>query len=378
MFQLSPQHIHLTAEASSKQEAIRQVAAALTAAGSVSEGYVDAMLARERQASTYLGYGIAIPHGTVESRDLVLRTEVQVFQFPQGVEWDEGQRVYLVLGIAARSDEHLGILSQLTDLLSERSLAEQLATAQSAQELCRLLIDKRPQSEFLFDRSMVSIDVACDSLLALQALNAARLQKAGAVDAQFVSDVIIRRPLNLGQGIWLNDSTQGNLLSAASISRAAQPFDEQGERVALLLTVAVIDQQPLAMLNRLGDLLLTNQAECLLQCDAAELVAILSSQELPGQHGVTAEYVIRNQHGLHARPGTELVNVIRQFRSEISIVNLDGSGKPANGRSLLKVVALGIKKGHRLRFTAHGEDANAALAAIGEAISKGLGEGTHE
>lgn len=50
--------------------------------------------------------------------------------------------------------------------------------------------------------------------------------------------------------------------------------------------------------------------------------------------------------------GTMLVNTIKQFNSDITVTNLDGTGKPANGRSLMKVVALGVKKGHRLRFTA--------------------------
>ena len=67
--------------------------------------------------------------------------------------------------------------------------------------------------------------------------------------------------------------------------------------------------------------------------------------------------------------------VIKQFNSDITVTNLDGSGKPANGRSLMKVVALGVKKGHRLRFTASGEDAQQALNAIEEAITSGLGEG---
>jgi phosphocarrier protein FPr len=84
MFQLSQQDIHLGAAAGTKEDAIRQVAAALTAAGRVSEGYVDGMLARELQTSTYLGNGIAIPHGTTDTRDLVQNTGVQVFQFPQG------------------------------------------------------------------------------------------------------------------------------------------------------------------------------------------------------------------------------------------------------------------------------------------------------
>ncbi len=214
MFQLSQQDIHLGAAASGKQEAIRQVAAALTSAGCVSAAYVDGMLQRELQTSTYLGNGIAIPHGTTDTRDLVLNTGVQVFQFPQGIEWGEGQTAYVVIGIAARSDEHLALLRQLTHVLSDDSVAEQLATTTSAEELRSLLMGEKLAAEFKFDASLIALDVAADSLMTLQALNAGRLQKIGAVNAQFVSDVITRKPLNLGQGIWLSDSTEGNLASA--------------------------------------------------------------------------------------------------------------------------------------------------------------------
>ncbi|QQU56776.1 fused PTS fructose transporter subunit IIA/HPr protein [Serratia liquefaciens] len=375
MFQLSQQDIHLGATASNKQEAIRQVAAALTEAGCVSAPYVDGMLQRELQTSTYLGNGIAIPHGTTDTRDLVLNTGVQVFQFPQGIEWGEGQTAYVVIGIAARSDEHLALLRQLTHVLSDDSVAEQLAKTTSAEELRSLLMGEKLTAEFKFDASLIALDVAADSLMTLQALNAGRLQKIGAVNAQFVSDVITRKPLNLGQGIWLSDSTEGNLASAATVSRPAQPFDEEGELVALLLTLSVADSQPLAVLNYLSDLLLANKAERLLNADAVTLLALLTSEVEEEDTTLSAEYVIRNEHGLHARPGTALVNVIKQFSSEITVTNLDGSGKPANGRSLMKVVALGVKKGHHLRFTAKGEDAETALKAIGEAINEGLGEG---
>ena len=123
------------------------------------------------------------------------------------------------------------------------------------------------------------------------------------------------------------------------------------------------------MLNYLSDLLLTNKAERLLKADAAGVLALLTSEVAEESSVLSAEFVIRNEHGLHARPGTALVNVIKSFNSDITVTNLDGSGKPANGRSLMKVV------GHHLRFTANGEDAEAALKAIGEAINEGLGEG---
>lgn len=374
MFQLDVQAIHTGASAQNKEEAIRQVAAALTAAGNVAEGYINGMLAREQQTTTFLGNGIAIPHGTTDTRDLVLKTGVQVYQFPQGVDWGDGQTAYVAIGIAAKSDEHLALLRQLTHVLSDDSIAEQLKTA-SAEELRALLMGEKQAAEFQFDTSLIAVDVAASDLITLQALNAGRLQASGAVDASFVADVVSRTPLSLGQGIWLSDSANGNLNSGVAVSRTAMPFVHQGENVALLVTVAATDDRPLTVLGYLSNLLLNNKADRLLKADAAGILALLTSEVDETADVLTADFTIRNEHGLHARPGTALVTVIKQFNSDITVTNLDGSGKPANGRSLMKVVALGVKKGHRLRFTASGEDAQQALNAIEEAINTGLGEG---
>ncbi|WP_079831494.1 fused PTS fructose transporter subunit IIA/HPr protein [Salmonella enterica] len=374
MFQLSVQDIHPGEQAGNKEEAIRQIAAALAQAGNVAGGYVDGMLAREQQTSTFLGNGIAIPHGTTDTRDQVLKTGVQVFQFPQGVTWGEGQVAYVAIGIAASSDEHLGLLRQLTHVLSD-DVAEQLKSAITAEELRALLMGEKQSEQLKLDNETMTLDVIASSLVTLQALNAARLKEAGAVDAAFVAKTINDSPMNLGQGIWLNDSAEGNLRSAVAVSRATQAFDVEGEKAALLVTVAMNDEQPIAVLKRLGDLLLNNKADRLLSADAATLLALLTSDDALTDDVLSAEFVVRNEHGLHARPGTMLVNTIKQFNSEITVTNLDGTGKPANGRSLMKVVALGVKKGHRLRFTAQGEDAEQALKAIGDAIAAGLGEG---
>lgn len=375
MFQLSVQDIHPGEQAGNKEEAIRQIAAALAQAGNVAGGYVDGMLAREQQTSTFLGNGIAIPHGTTDTRDQVLKTGVQVFQFPQGVTWGEGQVAYVAIGIAASSDEHLGLLRQLTHVLSDDSVVEQLKSAATAEELRALLMGEKQSEQLKLDNETMTLDVIASSLVTLQALNAARLKEAGAVDAAFVAKTINDSPMNLGQGIWLNDSAEGNLRSAVAVSRATQPFDVEGEKAALLVTVAMNDEQPIAVLKRLGDLLLNNKADRLLSADAATLLALLTSDDALTDDVLSAEFVVRNEHGLHARPGTMLVNTIKQFNSEITVTNFDGTGKPANGRSLMKVVALGVKKGHRLRFTAQGEDAEQALKAIGDAIAAGLGEG---
>lgn len=375
MFQLSVHNIHPGEQAGSKEEAIRQIATALVQTGNVGVGYVDGMLAREQQTSTFLGNGIAIPHGTTDTRDQVLKTGVQVFQFPQGVLWGEGQVAYVAIGIAASSDEHLGLLRQLTHVLSDDSVAEQLKTATTAEELRALLMGEKQSEALKLDNETLTLDVSAADLVTLQALNAGRLKEAGAVDTAFVAQAINDKPLNLGQGIWLNDSAEGNLRSAIAVSRAARPFEVDGSPAAMLVTVAMADEQPVEVLKRLGELLVSNKGERLLTADAATLLALLTSDDAPTDDLLSAEFVVRNEHGLHARPGTMLVNTIKQFESEITVTNLDGSGKPANGRSLMKVVALGVKKGHRLRFTAQGADAEQALKAIGDAIAAGLGEG---
>lgn len=281
----------------------------------------------------------------------------------------------MAIGIAASSDEHLGLLRQLTHVLSDDSVAEQLKSATTAEELRALLMGEKQSEQLKLDNDTLMLDVAATDLVTLQALNAARLKEAGAVDATFVAKVINERPMNLGQGIWLSDSAEGNLRSAVAVSRAANAFDAQGEKAALLVTVAMADDQPVAVLKRLGDLLLDMKADRLLNADAATVLALLTNDDALTDDVLNAEFVVRNEHGLHARPGTMLVNTIKQFNSEITVANLDGTGKPANGRSLMKVVALGVKKGHRLRFTAQGADAEQALKAIGEAIAAGLGEG---
>ncbi len=375
MYQLSTQNLHLNVSADNKEDAIRQVATALTKSGYVTADYLNGMLQRELQTSTYLGNGIAIPHGTTETRGLVLNTGVQVFQFPQGIEWGEGQKAYIVIGIAARSDEHLALLRQLTHVLSDETIAQQLAQTTSEEELRGLLMGERQVKEFHFDASSLTLNVDADNLITLQAMNAGYLYQINAVNNQFIVDVITHSPINLGQGIWLNDSTQGNLFTAASISRPTKPFDVSGEKVAILLTISVVDDQHLPILNRLSALLIAQQAEKLINADAPTLLSLLTTDSPLEENQIIAEFVIRNEHGLHARPSTILVNTIKKFNAEVTIANLDGSGKPVNGKSMMKMVSLGVRKGHHLRFTACGDDAEMAIQAIGEAITSGLGEG---
>jgi len=79
-------------------------------------------------ANTYLGGGISIPHGMLRDRNLIKRTGIAVLQVPGGLEWNPGEEVRLVVGIAAASDEHLQILANLTQVLNDEPEVERLAT----------------------------------------------------------------------------------------------------------------------------------------------------------------------------------------------------------------------------------------------------------
>ncbi|MBK8174601.1 MAG: phosphoenolpyruvate--protein phosphotransferase [Rhodospirillales bacterium] len=139
MLALDPSAVRIGGTPSSKAEAIRQVGELLVGAGNIEPGYVASMLAREKIANTFLGNGIAIPHGIPKDRDLIRKTGVAVLQVPGGVEWNLGEKVHLVVGIAARSDEHLEILANLTDVLSEPAEAVWLATTTDASEIAARL-----------------------------------------------------------------------------------------------------------------------------------------------------------------------------------------------------------------------------------------------
>lgn len=139
MITLSPQHIRLAVPVSTREEAIRAVGGVLVEAGCIEPGYVESMLGRERQANTFLGHGIAIPHGMAGDRALIRETGVAVVQLAAPIAWNAGQTVQLVVGIAAKSDEHLGILAALTDVLDDPARAAALAATRDPQDIIAAL-----------------------------------------------------------------------------------------------------------------------------------------------------------------------------------------------------------------------------------------------
>jgi phosphocarrier protein FPr len=128
---LSKERIQLNAVAEDRSDAIRKAGELLVNSGCVLPEYVEGMLKRETTMSTCLGGGVAIPHGMYENKDHVLKTGISVLQVPAGVEWDPDEIVYLVIGIASSSDEHVGILASLADVVDDENNLKELIGATS-------------------------------------------------------------------------------------------------------------------------------------------------------------------------------------------------------------------------------------------------------
>ena len=375
MLELSESNIHLNANATDKEQAIEMAASALVQADNVENGYLQGMLAREQQTSTFLGNGIAIPHGTLDTRSMVKKTGVQVFQFPQGIEWGEGNIAYVVIGIAARSDEHLSLLRQLTHVLSDEDTAEKLAKITDVAEFRAILMGETIDP-FEIPAANISLDVDTQSLLTLVAINAGQLQVQSAVENRFISEVINNAALPLGKGLWVTDSVVGNVKNALAFSRAKTIFSHNGKAVKGVITVSAVSDQINPTLARLLD---DEVQTTLLNGNSTEILTALlgSENEVETQSvegAVVGTFTIRNEHGLHARPSANLVNEVKKFTSKITVQNLTRESEVVSAKSLMKIVALGVTQGHRLRFVAEGEDAKQAIEALGKAIADGLGE----
>ncbi|HAU8262503.1 TPA: PTS mannitol transporter subunit IICBA [Kluyvera intermedia] len=140
-FKLGAENVFLGRTASNKEEAIRFAGEQLVKGGYVQPEYVEAMLEREKLTPTYLGESIAVPHGTVEAKDRVLKTGVVFCQYPQGVRFgeEEDDIARLVIGIAARNNEHIQVITSLTNALDDETVIERLANTNSVEEVLALL-----------------------------------------------------------------------------------------------------------------------------------------------------------------------------------------------------------------------------------------------
>ena len=122
----------------SKEEAIRAAGCLLVEQGCVDESYIDAMLEREKLVTTYMGMGIAIPHGTTEQKARVKKSGIVMLQYPEGVDFGE-EKAQLVFGIAGVGDEHLDLLSNICTALEDEEVLNNLKTTKDVSYVLKCL-----------------------------------------------------------------------------------------------------------------------------------------------------------------------------------------------------------------------------------------------
>mgnify|MGYP003631461962 FL=1 len=370
MLTLGPDDILLGRHADSWQTALDSAAEALVEAGLVEAEYRDGLHAREAQSSTFLGNAIAIPHGTPESRQYVKQTGVRVLQFPQGVEWHDGQQVHVLVTIAAQNDEHLDILRQLTHVLDREGVSEQLANATSAADVARLLSKPALEPRLDVDTLCVNFPARDPQELALAA--AARLRQSGCVDNSFISTVAAAQPTWLGKGLWLASSAQGVNQPALGVATPAeQTLESAGHPVHALFCLAAHGDAHRPLLEQLMAVLENSESQSLVGKTSDQLLATLAGETANTQ---TRRVRVLNPHGLHARPAKQLVQIARAQAMPIQARLEEGSATPVSAASLTKVIGLGARRGQWLVLSAEGEQASAALEAVAEAVESGLGE----
>ena len=116
--------IRLGQKSVSKEEAIEAAGNLLYELGYVEKDYIEAMQERERTVSTYLGMGVAIPHGTGDAKNKVKKTGIVLVQYPDGVDF---------------GDEHLELLGKITQVIDSQENLDKLKTAGNVQDVLDML-----------------------------------------------------------------------------------------------------------------------------------------------------------------------------------------------------------------------------------------------
>ena len=245
MITLGLNQVQLKASPANKLEAIRAVGNLLVQSGCIQPGYIESMFGREQVANTYLGNGITIPHGLPKDRELINRTGIAILQVPAGVRWNNAEVAYLVVGIAAKTDEHIEVLRRLTRVLGNPDQVKQLVQTGNPADIIEALTGERP---------------------------------------------------------------------------------------------------------------------------------VPAAPTIP-DYSLSIEVVVPNKTGLHARPATNFIALARRFQSSIRVRHGD---MVVDGKSMISLLQLGVESSAKIRISADGPDAQAALEALQAAIAEGLGDEPEE
>lgn len=371
MLELDASQIQMGRHAVDKAQALAMLSEALVEGGLATADYLQGLQAREAQGSTFLGQGVAIPHGTPQTRDQVLRTGVRLIQFPEGVDWGDGQQVYLAIAIAAQSDEHLYLLQLLTRALGEGDLSQALRQAREPAHIVELL-QGAPQALAL-DGQLVGLGLQVEDFDELLWQGALLLRQAGCASSGFALGLARSEPLPLGDGLWWLHSEQSVQRPGLAFVTPAQPLAFRGEALKGLFCLASQGEAHRQALERLCDVLIGGRAAEFSEAnDSRRVIEALGGEVAPDWPSLSLPLL--NAHGLHARPAKVLSELAQHFNGELRVRLIGDEGVGVSVKSLSRLLSLGARRGQMLHFSAEPSIAADALPALQAALESGLGE----
>ncbi|STY94015.1 phosphoenolpyruvate--protein phosphotransferase [Moraxella bovis] len=370
MLNLTATDVRMNAQATNKDEALSLLAKILSEDGLATADYLAGLQAREAQTSTYLGQGIAIPHGTPESRSFVQQTGVRLVHFADGVVWnDDGERAYLLVGICAKSDEHLSILRQLTKALGD-DIEERIKHATSADELLAIL-DGTGNRSLSIHENLIKTDINAKDADELYGVAVSLLKQQGKL---VIATGIRPSFTKLSEAIYCATLEHDELVAepafALAVAKEVVKLGHDDMRVlAVIASNQTVNQDKLLALY---DVLLSAEFGGKLQhASLPELVTFLGADK--AEHWQSASVVLPNAHGLHARPATALSELAKGVIGELKVA-VD-NGAYVSAKSLTKLLSLGATRGQSLTFIAEpNTDAVEYLPKLIQAVQDGLGE----
>lgn len=139
---LCKQNIVLNVKREEKFEAIKRAGRLLVQNGYVEEGYIEGMINREKEITTYIGNGIAIPHGMNQYVKYIKDSGIVIIQYPEGVDFGDGNIAYLVIGIAGKNDDHMSLLSKIAITCQYEESVKKLVESKSKDEIIKLILEE--------------------------------------------------------------------------------------------------------------------------------------------------------------------------------------------------------------------------------------------
>ncbi|EGY9635557.1 PTS sugar transporter subunit IIA [Salmonella enterica subsp. enterica serovar Newport] len=139
---ITADNLHLGCQARNKSDVLTMVANTFKDKGYVSQDCISFLKEREKQVSTFLGNGITLPHLPKSATDIIVKTGIEIFQFPDGVIWDRNNVMFITIGVIAKEKEHIDVLREIALIFSDEIIANALSLISGKEDFLRILNQK--------------------------------------------------------------------------------------------------------------------------------------------------------------------------------------------------------------------------------------------